>query len=342
MSTPGRKKRGREPGEYDPLPRRRKGVPEPPDVQLVYRPDDPALLDHLSPRQLVTVLTDAKHLYQPPISTAKLFGGSGPGDFYHPESDVVVAAMHAGKFHPAKLPAGVYAACIELVLHPGQQRYCPMERFGVRSKPCYAPTEISFQPTDVRLLFDTARPPDRRKPRPTRLPAAGCLRAVMFDVTNRLRPAYDIRHIRDRGFEEKDFTSTRFRAECLYLGAGADLYELALTWRADGREPVPSWQWARLTVGAFEVLILSVLIADRLPRLTVPLEAPYRDVVHGDLRWDELVWDKEGVAIRGEKFRLTTMEWKKVGDALGDSDAYVEQDFFPDADPEEERPDDQG
>eukprot|EP00668_Euglena_longa_P011960 GGOE01014382.1.p1 GENE.GGOE01014382.1~~GGOE01014382.1.p1 ORF type:complete len:342 (-),score=59.84 GGOE01014382.1:179-1204(-) len=341
MATPGRKKRGREPGDLDLLTRRRKAVPEHQDVQFIYRPDDNSIFDHLCPGQVVNVLVHAKHLFQPCISTAKLYGGSGPSDYYHPESDIVVAAMHAGKFHPSKLPADLYAACIELVVHPGQQRYCPKERYGVRSKPCYTATEVSFQPTQVKLLFETNRP-NRHKQRPRRLPADGCERMAMFDVTSRLHQVYHIRDVRDKGFEEKDFTSTRFLSECLYLGVGSDLYELALTWKQEGAERVPSWQWSKLNARALENLILSVVMADRLPRLLVPLEGPYKDVVHGDLRWDELVWEREGVSIRGEKFVLTTMEWKKLGDSLGDNDSSLEQDLLPDADLEEEKLDDQG
>ena len=38
---------------------------------------------------------------------------------------------------------------------------------------------------------------------------------------------------------------------------------------------------------------------------------------------------------------MTTMEWKKRGYALGDHDEYTEQDFFPDADPYEDKDDDE-
>lgn len=330
-------------------------VPERSEVHFLYQPEDTSLFDAACPGQVLTVLVLARYLLQPSTATGKLYGGSSASDFYHPDSDIALAAMHAGLFHPSLLPAKLYGACVELAVHPGQLKFCPKERAGVCSKPWTVPSEVSFQPIRLHLLYATNKV-NPRKTKPRRLLPVCNGRAVMFDNTNRLRQAYHISLIRDRGFEEKDYTSTRFRGESLYLGSGPDLFELSLAWKAKDTdpeaekeeanlppaEPIPQWQWAKLRPAALDILIAMVVVPKDLPRLTVPLAATYKETVVGDLAWNELKWDPAGLTIRGTHHALTTMEWKKAGDALGDCDAYTEQDFFPDADLEDDKAEEVG
>mmetsp|Transcript_95348 Transcript_95348/g.164498 ORF Transcript_95348/g.164498 Transcript_95348/m.164498 type:complete len:334 (-) Transcript_95348:469-1470(-) len=314
------------------------------EAHHIYRPDDTSPLDNAFPGQTINVFVLAQYLYQPLAETGKLYGGSGAGDHYHPDSDIVLAAMHAEKFHPSTLPSNTYGASIELLVQPGQQKYSPKERCGLRSKPFNAPTEICFQPISFKVLFDSNKCGPTRKQKPKKIPKVAPDRVLLFDNTNRLRQAYHINHIRDRGFEEKDFTSTRFQNECLYLGSGNDRYELAIVWQDPthpGGDQIPLWQWSRLTQQAIDILIADVLFPDKVPELTGPLQYPYHEVVFSGLAWNELVWDTDSVSIRGQRFPLTTMEWKKRGYTLGDHDEYTEQDFFPDPDPYEDKDDDE-
>ena len=130
-----------------------KDNPETPDIHFIYRPDDNSMFDNACCGQVINVFVLAHYLHQLQPQNAKLYGGGGGVDFYHPESDVVLAAMHAEKFHPSTLPDHIYGASIELLVQPGQQKYYPKERCGIRSKPFNAPTEICFQPIHFKVLL---------------------------------------------------------------------------------------------------------------------------------------------------------------------------------------------
>lgn len=132
---------------------------------------------------------------------------------------------------------------------------------------------------------------------------------IMFNLANEPMYKYSLQLIADRGFEPKDWTSTRLRAEALYLESDSTRYELIQKGTA---RPRGAPDGALYDTYAFaEVLAPHALDADAMKRAGVPLPAEHVRVLHEGLDWEDIAWGRTSVRIRSAEYPLLRMAFVK-------------------------------
>ena len=133
---------------------------------------------------------------------------------------------------------------------------------------------------------------------------------VMYNLCNEPWLKYQMHLVVDRGLSHAKWTSARMLDETLYFETACKRFELSSVPTAAGgaaaggdgagaatEAPEQLYRWA-------EVKPMPLAEARRKG---TPLPLADCDMVAGDLRWDELLWARNGVSVRGKHYPLVRL-----------------------------------
>lgn len=320
-----------------------------PQIAILYVPNGTyPTLTYLG--MLVEVRIQAKYLslHNREVSTRQLWGT----DIYTEDSDAVAILRHCGRIilRPSA-PTGCLGVSVVFRVLPSRKQYLPSTRYGYRSRQWnseYSRTSLEFVRSEtiynankfhvktkpapmevsgrrkVRLVRATA-PIDRPKslleqPKPT-VPGI----TVTFNAANDPVIGYSLAAICDRGMDEKFWTSTRLKKEVLYLESQETRFELSRCSVSKGKYDL--YRWSKVLPEP--LLLTHISSLSRLKPIKGAVkrkksDAPHSDVqvfplplsrisvLENDLDWDEIEWGPDSVRVRGQIYRIKSLQFKAI------------------------------
>ncbi|CAD7698317.1 unnamed protein product [Ostreobium quekettii] len=281
----------------------------------------------------VVFLADLMTCSHQPVRARQLWGDL----IYTHDSDIVAVLLHLGYYRmvPERPPSIVMEIRALIKLLPVQQYYASNTRHGLRSRSwrmdpskdrkycsykvegCWLvkddntsvelypalEKESDFIPTFTPAAFDRAmntRATTASAERRQRYVPELCF---LFNLCNEPWLKYSMQAVADRGLKQWQWTSARLHSEVLYLETKRERFELAWTegdsnqqqQQQPNQEKVDLYQWSKCK---------SPLPLAKMRQHGTPLSKDQVDVVHPNLKWNEVKWGMNSVQVRGEDHQV--------------------------------------